>query len=210
MRTKIWFQLARWLTMLSMTMASAVAQTTTDIVPLLTSNNVTWNSPGPTYAQSMPLGNGDIGLNVWVETNGAVNFYIGKTDAWGDNVPGDQGLMKVGGVRIAATPSPLTSGAPFSQILMLHEGQIQITEGSGNNSIVYVVWVDANNPVIHVEATSGGAPFTFQASLNDWRLKASNPDVVLTAQTNRIGWYHRNSASDDSHIANWTFGALLR
>jgi Domain of unknown function (DUF5703) len=28
----------------------------------------------------MPLGNGDIGINAWVETNGDLCFYIGKTD----------------------------------------------------------------------------------------------------------------------------------
>src|SRR5271170_5321956 len=105
-----------------------LGQSTPDIVPWLASNNVAWSVPGPTSLQSMPLGNGDIGLNVWVETNGAVDFYIGKTDAWGDNVQGDQGLMKVGGVRIAMNPNLLPSGAPFSQVLLLDEGQIQITE----------------------------------------------------------------------------------
>jgi hypothetical protein len=63
----------------------AFCQPIPDILPWLSSNNVSWNVPGPTSLQSMPLGNGDIGLNVWVETNGAVDFYIGKTDAWGDD-----------------------------------------------------------------------------------------------------------------------------
>jgi hypothetical protein len=190
-------------------------QSIPDIVPWLASNNVAWNVPGPTSSQSMPLGNGDIGINVWVETNGAVDFYIGKTDAWGDSVQGDQGLMKVGGVRLTMNPNPLSQGPSFSQILMLHEGQIQITEGSGANSVVLLIWVDANNPIIRAETTSGGTPVSVQASLLDWRLGSSNPgiaspDVVLTGQTNYIGWYHRNSPSDDSHVANWTFGALIQ
>ena len=50
---------------------------------LLAACDVQWNSPGPTSAQSMPLGNGDIGLNVWAEKNGDLVFYISKTDAWG-------------------------------------------------------------------------------------------------------------------------------
>src|SRR5580693_5183646 len=45
--------------------------------------DVSWNTPGPNSAASMPLGNGDIGLNVWVEPEGDVLFYISKTDAWG-------------------------------------------------------------------------------------------------------------------------------
>ena len=78
-----------------------------DIVPWLDANNVTWTVPGPTSMQSMPLGNGDIALNVWVETNGAVDFYIGKADAWGD-IPGDsEALMKIGGVHITMSPNPL-------------------------------------------------------------------------------------------------------
>ena len=92
---------------------------------------------------------------------------------------------------------------------MLHEGEMQITEGSGANSVVLLIWVDANNPVIRVEATSGGTPVTINASLNDWRLSVSNPDVVLTGQKNYVGWYHRNSSSDNSNIANWTLGAII-
>ncbi|MDB5147550.1 MAG: hypothetical protein JWQ57_1570, partial [Mucilaginibacter sp.] len=37
--------------------------------------NVEWDTPGPTSTQSMPLGNGDIGLNVWFEKNGDLVFY---------------------------------------------------------------------------------------------------------------------------------------
>lgn len=36
----------------------------------LDSFNVTWTTPGPGPAESMPLGNGDIGLNAWVEPGG--------------------------------------------------------------------------------------------------------------------------------------------
>ena len=186
------------------------SQSIPDIVPLLASNNVTWNVPGPTSLQSMPIGNGDIGLNVWVETNGTVDLYIGKSDSWGDNVQGDQGLMKVGGARFTLNPNPMTPGASFTQTLMLHEGQIQITEGTPPNSATFLVWVDANHQVIRVEVTSGGTPVSVQASLLDWRLGDSNPDSVITGQTNDIGWYHRNRSSDDSHIANWTFGAVIQ
>ena len=58
----------------------------------------------------MPLGNGDLGLNVWVEPNGDLVFYIGKSDAWNEDVAGDQGLMKVGKVRLSV-------GGPTARIL---------------------------------------------------------------------------------------------
>ncbi len=190
-------------------------QTVPDIVPWLAANDVTWTNPGPTSSQSMPLGNGDIGLNVWAETNGAVVFYIGKSDSWGDSVQGSEGLLKLGGVHITMNPNPLTPGAPFQQTLMLDQGQIQITEGSGTNSVNLLLWVDASNPVVRVQATSGGTPVTFQATLLDWRLTNSppgvnSPDVVLKGQTNYIGWYHQNSSSDASQVANWIMGAIIQ
>src|SRR5271155_5865587 len=75
--------------------------------------NVTWDVPGPSSQQSMPIGNGDIGLNVWVEPSGDLAFYIGKTDSWGANYVDSRGLMKVGGVHVSMNPSPLIAGAPF-------------------------------------------------------------------------------------------------
>ena len=34
---------------------------------------------------SMPLGNGDTSLNAWVDTNGNLNYYIAKSDAFDAN-----------------------------------------------------------------------------------------------------------------------------
>ena len=47
--------------------------------------DVTWRTPSADANGSMPMGNGDIGLNAWVEPSGDLIFYISKTDAWGDN-----------------------------------------------------------------------------------------------------------------------------
>ena len=44
--------------------------------------NVIWESSSENSFGSMPLGNGDIGLNVWVEKNGDLLFYISKVDAF--------------------------------------------------------------------------------------------------------------------------------
>ncbi len=100
----------------------------------------------------MPLGNGDIGLNVWVEPSGDLLFYISKTDAWGDDVRGDNGLPKVGRVRVKMTPSPFQAGSPFRQTLQLRQGRIVASLGPLESAAEWIVWVDANHPVIHVEA----------------------------------------------------------
>lgn len=123
--------------------------------------NVKWNNPGPGSAQSMPLGNGDTGLNVWVEKNGDLAFYISKTDAWGGSVSEQdpwmkQGgiLMKLGLVHVSVNPSPVMSGTPFLQLLELRNGEIKVIEGKGTSQIIFRIWVDANHPVIRVEALS--------------------------------------------------------
>ena len=36
--------------------------------------NVIWTTPSENSFGSMPLGNGDIGMNVWVEKNGDLQF----------------------------------------------------------------------------------------------------------------------------------------
>ena len=55
-----------------------------NVKSLLDANNVSWDIPGPTSSESMPLGNGDIGLNVWVEPSGDLCSFIGKP------MPGEQ------------------------------------------------------------------------------------------------------------------------
>lgn len=174
-----------------------------------------WHTPGPGAAQSMPLGNGDIGLNLWVEKNGDLVFYISKTDAWGGEpeVQKDpwmkQGgiLMKLGAIRISTDKNPLTESPAFKQILKLGTGEITIQQGEGKNRLNYRVWVDANHPVIRVE-TSGSSPKTINVRLENWR--AGFTDTILSYQKNRIAWYHHNAAKADPHLANLAFGAIIK
>jgi alpha-L-fucosidase 2 len=181
---------------------------------LLNTYNVQWDAPGPGSAQSMPLGNGDIGLNVWVEKNGDLLFYIGKTDAWGepngqkDNWMKQGGvLMKLGLIRVSVNPNPLANSAAFKQVLKLSTGEILIQEGEGSAAVNMRVWVDANYPVIRVE-TKSKLPSTVSVKLENWR--AGLTDTVLKTNKNRIAWYHHNNSSADTHLANITFGAIIK
>jgi len=72
--------------------------------------NVVWDSPSNDASGSMPLGNGDIGLNVWAEKSGDILFLIGKTDAFDENAS----LLKLGRVRIKLTPNPFIEDTSFS------------------------------------------------------------------------------------------------
>ena len=181
----------------------------------LSKYDVSWNNPGPTSAASMPLGNGDIGLNVWVDSSGDLLFYISKTDAWGgekDTLADpwmQQGgvLMKLGLVRVHIPGADISH---FRQTLHLHEGEIRIEEGN----VGYSIWVDANHPVIRVEV-SGAQPVSPIVTLQDWRLDGGG-DAVLRkhGDPDRIVWFHHNPAKGDprladEHLADITFGAAI-
>jgi hypothetical protein len=199
--------------------------------------SLVWDSRSADARGSMPIGNGDIGLNVWVEPSGELLLFIGKTDAWDENMR----LLKVGKVRLRITPH-LDSG-PFTQTLDLAHGRV-LVQGGG---VEISVWVDANHPVIQVDAKSmSGEPLSAVAGFEIWRVAQrpltgreshsigfasgpaiSYPDTVLAAESNCIGWYHRNVDSpwraslklqkldaiadqQADPILNRTTGAILR
>jgi alpha-L-fucosidase 2 len=62
--------------------------------------NVVWNSASNNFWGSMPVGNGDIGSNVWVSPDGLLLFYISKTDAFSENGR----LLKIGKASVKFTP----------------------------------------------------------------------------------------------------------
>lgn len=194
------------------TAAAEVPQQARGQVIRLDRYNVVWEGPSKDSSGSMPLGNGDIGLNVWVEENGDLVFYISKTDAWDENCR----LVKVGRVRVRVKPNPVAEGAVLFQTLRLQEGEIEIRAVRGDDTLEMRVWVDANRPVIHVEAESRRR-FELEAALELWRTEQrqlqgaemfsayglsgapypvfSYPDTVLEGQRDRVVWFHRNRAS---------------
>jgi len=178
--------------------------------------NVIWESPGDTEQNAMPLGNGDIGLNVWVEQGGDLLFYVGKTDSWDENAR----LLNLGRVRVKISPNPFGKGLAFQQELKLRQGKMVITAGPQDSQVLINFWVDANQPVARIEV-SGEEDFDIQASLETWRNEEHElqhlthsdiydhyleppspfkmivkPDVVIPGGTDRITWYHDNGESD--------------
>lgn len=76
------------------------------IEPKVSRYDVVWNTPSEDHTGSMPLGNGAIGVNAWINPQGELEFYIGRTDSWGDNAR----LLKLGKVRVSMAPRPLRHG----------------------------------------------------------------------------------------------------
>jgi len=109
--------------------------------------NVVWETPSTNSLGSMPLGNGDVGVNVWVEGNGDLLFYVSKVDAF----DAGHSLPKLGRVRLRLDPPMPVE--PFRQTLVLYDGAVTIRGGDVNLR----VWVDAHHPVVRVT----GARFGF-------------------------------------------------
>lgn len=173
--------------------------------------NVVWDSPSTNHHGSMPLGNGDLSLNAWIEPSGDLCFYIGKSDAWDDY----SRLLKIGRVRVSLDPAPPIR--PFHQELTLETGTLDVRFGDGT---ALRLWADAHHPAIHVDVTSP-RPVTATARAELWRTnrlelpsiecsdvltdrsKPGNmhaptvvePDTVVTGLGDRVAWYHRNIKS---------------
>lgn len=165
--------------------------------------NVVWTTPGSDSRDSMPLGNGDIGMNVWTEPNGDIVFYISKTDAWGPRVEDDKGLLKLGKVRVKMSPV----GSFVRQSLIPGEGAIEIQSATATTRI----WVDANNPVIRVE-TQSTEPLAVQASFETTRPSPDGnlaADMIFDGQADRVAWCYRNSNQEVPALKNLTFGAIM-
>jgi len=173
---------------------------------------VSWDSPSEDSWGSMPLGNGDIGLNVWVQADGQLYFYIAKTDAWSENCR----LLKLGRMRVSLTPNPFAGGQPFRQVLDVRKGEIRIEAGTSPNVVSLKVWVDANHPVIHVDGSAAGGA-KVQVDLESWRTSRRTlegqekvsayglvkgpkpvvvePDILISDYADGLMWCHRNERS---------------
>jgi len=172
--------------------------------------NVKWESPSADSWGSMPIGNGDIGVNLWITPEGEIHFYISKTDAFSENGR----LLKIGKLKVRFTPNILKD-ADFIQELDLESGTIKITAQKENQNINLNFWIDANNPVISLEGQSS-VPVKIEVIYEGWRNNRRElskdeatsayglggspdpifvePDVVGSVGDGLI-WYHRNKRS---------------
>jgi hypothetical protein len=125
--------------------------------------NVIWTSPGTNSSESMPVGGGDIGCNVWVE-NGDILFYMSRSGAFDEN----NGFLKSGRMRIRLAPNPFKDESAFKQILKLNEGSTEITGETNGYPVKVDIWIDVFQPVIHVDIESI-TPISVEAGYESWR-----------------------------------------
>ena len=192
--------------------ATVLASTQTGA--MLDACNTLWTTQSENSAQSMPLGGGDIGLNVWVQ-NGQLLFYIARSGCFDEN----NQILKLGRVRISFTPNPFAQDQPFRQELKLRHGYVEL-QGTlpDGQPLLAKIWVEIHRPVIHVDIDAQ-SPLSIQATYESWR---TEPREIPPGVENRfpclnlweypgpvytypdevrfdgqsILWYHRNRNDD--------------
>ena len=124
---------------------------------------VKWESQSKNSSESMPLGGGDIGLNVWVE-NGDLLCYISRSGSFDEQ----NTLLKAGRVRIHFPKNNLKEH--FSQTLNLNKGNVRISGADLGLKTDISLWVDVFHPVIHVEIKHSKAT-EMEVSFEHWRFE---------------------------------------
>jgi hypothetical protein len=154
--------------------------------------DVVWHTPSRDAAGSMPLGNGQLAANVWVEPlaqdphAGQIVLLMARTDAWDENAS----LLKLGRVRVSLDP-PLRVDDAFEQRLRLRSGRIDITAGTGEERVELSIECDVDSPVMLLQARSA-SPRKMRVELDVWRTQ----DRVVGTQT---GDLFRNLEGPDPH-----------
>lgn len=177
---------------------------------LLDIYEVVWDTPNESPHGSMPLGNGEVAVNAWIEPSGDLRLYLARTDAWDEYGR----LLKVGGLRIHISQADRPTQHFFRQTLSVRTGTLTAEYGLPDQRVHWRLWVDAHRPVVWVEIQTD-QPTEAKARLELWRTQpvtlphgevsdifwkrpekiVVQPDVVLTGLKECIGWYHHNRKS---------------
>ncbi|PWS29566.1 hypothetical protein DHW03_03055 [Pedobacter yonginense] len=144
----------------------------------LLNNNITWLSESTNSGASMPLGGGDLGLNLWVE-KGEIYFYLSRSGTFDEN----NTLLKLGRIKLHLSPNPFV-GKSFKQELILKDGYAKITGSTGNLTTQVNIWVDVFKAVINLEVKANKKIKT-EVSYESWRFE----DRVIKGKENNQNSY---------------------
>jgi len=178
--------------------------------------NVVWDTQSKDASESMPMGGGDIGCNVWVE-GGDILLYLSRSGTFDEN----NQMLKLGRIRITLDPNPFgVDAASFRQELVLREGRVQIEGRSASTSATLQLWCEVDRPVIHIDVAASTGPVSITATYESWRTvdrplpkdermaclgfldtEPDNIPLLTRADTvehgeDRVLWFHRNDNSD--------------
>ena len=182
--------------------------------------NTTWNEPGVGQWESMPIGNGDLTANVWLQNidNGTNKynydlwFSFSKSDSY--DLTGQR--LKMIQLKLSFNPPISNSTAnTFTQMLYVSNGTMQVKTDTYN----IFAWIDINSNSVYIETSivdNKINSYTLESEIVSWRpeqnFQAQNatgdnfcynpnpvpimPDIILQHGCNNNGnsliFYHRN------------------
>lgn len=130
-------------------------------IPNLEDYNQVWTTQSQNSSESMPVGGGDIGMNVWVE-NRNIYAYFSRSGTFDEH----NTFLKLGRIRLELKPNPFEGSQGFQQELMLKNGYVSIRQ----NDTEVKLWADVFNPVIHLDINSR-EKLQVTVSYENWRYK---------------------------------------
>lgn len=154
--------------------------------------------------QSLPIGNGDVGANIWVSPDGVIHFLFSKTDAWSELYR----LLKVAHVTMETEPRVFADGADFE--LNIEEGVLSITSAGAAMRI----YADALAPCVRISLQTD-APADIRLHFLNYRSEPIDPgydpsnffarggkhgilesaDTVAVTYAGGVAQVHRNAES---------------
>ena len=186
--------------------------------------DIVWETPSRHHIDSMAIGNGVVGANVWVNQAGKLCFYVAR----GDSFSADHILYKLGLIEISIegrSRDELMKG--FRQSTDLASGALKVQFGEAEQAIYLTLWFDAASEDLGHGMLNARSetPFAMRIDGIAWRERPEtiptirrNPrpnspankayhaafgtepivfdaDVVITDLDGAIGWYHWNPRS---------------
>ena len=173
-----------------------------------TKYHVIWRKQSGSSAESMPVGGGNIGCNVWVE-HSEVLLYA-QQSGWFDE---NNSMLKAGRLRLHFEPDPFARH--FCQELIPEEGRIQIT-GDG---LLLQICVNSRREMVQIAYTTQ-REFALQVQYESWRFQDREVDSrsyelfqckemffyplgnpvfhkdIMVPDTERLYFYHQNQNRD--------------
>lgn len=141
-----------------------------------------------------PLGNGELGANLWVEKNGDLLFYLSRTDVMSEA----NRLMKMGRIRVSLSPNPFQEDMPFSQQLVLKDGAIYVTAGKNEEKVKFCFYMDPNQETAYLRMNSD-IPYKVKVTAESWRKQAhviTQGEAVSAWMNQMPSWVHVEESAD--------------
>lgn len=183
--------------------------------------NPTFSGVGASDRASIPLGNGELCANVWVEKDG-LHFYLARSDA----ITELDRTVKLGEYVVRLVPNPFLDTASVRQELVLREGTLRISAGVGPNRVDVVFFIDAQSDDAFMSIESGKA-FDLVVEIRNWRHTKNfargavgmffddvdlglvkelaeiceSPDVILNDGSNIVCFHHNQSSIVEGVVA---------